>query len=363
MFRAGRLILATVFSLGLLFPSSVEAQKKAGKDPSAAFTKTNPQFLKAFREVVAPAAKSTVRVLCDGKDTALGFVVEADGWILTKYNDLKGKITCKLRDGSTHDAKLVDVHKQHDLALLKIDAKDLTPVLLADSRTAHAGNWVACPGTGADPVAVGVVSVATRDLPNKGGPFALPGANAGYLGVQLDLDFAGVKIAKVMPKTPAAAIGLKDNDLILALQGKLVNQADEFMALMSKQRAGDVVTLKVKRGEEELHFKPKLDKRPFNRGDFQNSMGNKLSSRRTGYPTILQHDAVVDPVDCGGPIVDLEGRVIGINICRAGRVETWVVPSEVIRPFLPDLKSGKLAPPKEEPPKKEPEKTKKEDKK
>ena len=59
---------------------------------------------------------------------------------------------------------------------------------------------------------------------------------------------------------------------------------------------------------------------------------------------MLQTDMVVDAKDCGGPVVDLDGNVLGINIARAGRVETWVLPSEVIRPLLPDLKAGKFAP-------------------
>ena len=71
----------------------------------------------------------------------------------------------------------------------------------------------------------------------------------------------------------------------------------------------------------------------------------RFSSRRSGYPTILQHDSIVKPADCGGPIVDLDGKVIGINICRAGRTESWAVPAEVIQSVLFDLMSGKLAPP------------------
>src|SRR5205085_1323950 len=112
-----------------------------------------------------------------------------------------------------------------------------------------------------------------------------------------------------------------------------------------KHKPGDVVTLKVLRDEEELDLKATLGKRPTDRGDFQNKMGSELSSRRSGYSTILQHDSVVKPIDCGGPIVDLEGHVIGINICRAGRTESWAVPSEVVQAVLADLKSGKLAPP------------------
>jgi S1-C subfamily serine protease len=76
----------------------------------------------------------------------------------------------------------------------------------------------------------------------------------------------------------------------------------------------------------------------------QNLMGSALSPRRSGYPTILTHDSIVKPADCGGPLVDLDGNVIGINISRAGRTESWAIPTEIIQDVLADLKSGKLAP-------------------
>ncbi len=75
-------------------------------------------------------------------------------------------------------------------------------------------------------------------------------------------------------------------------------------------------------------------------------MGSELSKRRDGFPVILQHDSVVKPADCGGPLVDLEGHVIGLNIARAGRVESHAVPSETIRPLLEDLMTGKMPPKK-----------------
>src|SRR5262249_54405804 len=46
----------------------------------------------------------------------------------------------------------------------------------------------------------------------------------------------------------------------------------------------------------------------------------------------------------GGPLVDLDGKAVGINIARAGRVESFAVPSDTVLALLPDLKSGKLAP-------------------
>ena len=43
-------------------------------------------------------------------------------------------------------------------------------------------------------------------------------------------------------------------------------------------------------------------------------------------------------------ITDLNGRVIGINLSRAGRVETWAIPAEIVHPLIAELKSGRLAP-------------------
>lgn len=310
------------------------------------FTRTNPKFLQAFREVVAGPADSTVRVLCDGKDTALGMIVGADGWILTKANDLQGKVACKLKDGRQFDAEVVGVHKVHDLAMLKIAATDLKAVEFKESKKVGVGDWVACAGTGSDPVAIGVVSVATRNVKTKGPLLSIDTTKAGYLGVALEPADGGLRVVQVMPSSAAVKAGVQTDDLVLSLNGKKIEEVDQFIQTIGGKKPGDLVTLRIRRGEDDLELKATLGKRPPNqtRGDIQNKMGSDLSSRRSGYPTILQHDSVVRPSDCGGPIVDLEGRVIGINICRAGRTESWAVPTEVIQSVLADLKSGKLAP-------------------
>src|SRR5688500_8121025 len=114
-----RILTASVVLLGgLIAPAQLQAQ--FFKEQSTSFTRSNPEFVKAFREVVAKPSASTVRIQCDGKDAALGMVVGPDGWILTKANDLKGEITVKLKDGTSHEARWVGVHQQHDVALLKI---------------------------------------------------------------------------------------------------------------------------------------------------------------------------------------------------------------------------------------------------
>lgn len=331
--------------LAALFLSApVQAQFFQNKDTT--YLRSNPTFLKAFKEAVAKPSASTVRIQCDGKDTALGMVVGPDGWILTKANDLRGEIAVKLRDGTTHDARWVGVQQQHDVALLKIDVSGLKPVEFSESKQVGVGNWLACAGLNDDPVAVGIVSVATRTIPKGAMSFVPVNSKTGYLGVELEEGEGHPQIKNVQEGTPAAKIGLKNKDLVLALNGAKMAEVKEFIDAIGKHKPGDVVTVKVRRGDVELELKPTLDRRPLNsmRGDFQNRMGSELSSRISGYPTILQHDSVVKPTDCGGPVVDLEGRVIGINICRAGRTESWAVPAEVIQPLLFDMMAGRLPP-------------------
>src|SRR5690606_19898060 len=79
------------------------------------------------------------------------------------------------------------------------------------------------------------------------------------------------------------------------------------------------------------------------RREYQNSLGSALSERRFGFPKAFQHDTVLNPTDCGGPLVDLEGRVVGFNIARAGRTESYAIPANVVITRLYDLMSGNLA--------------------
>ena len=324
-------------------PRPASAQPPAG-DPVT--VKTDAKFKAAFRECVARAAASTVRVSCDKKDMALGVVAAPNGYILTKASDLHGKITVKLKDGSVYDAELVGQHEAHDLAMLKIQATNLTPISWSDSKVAPVGNFVASAGLDRDPVAVGVVSVSARNVPK--GQDKIANANSGFLGVQLaDFGERGAKVAGVQPNTAAAKAKIKENDVILGVGERDIKDAADLVKTLSKFKPNDSLMIRLRRGDEEIELKVTLGKRPIDRADFQNNMGSKLSNRRNGFPVILQHDSVVLPEDCGGPLVDLDGHVIGLNISRAGRVETYAIPSEVIQPLLSDLMTGRFAVKKE----------------
>ena len=299
------------------------------------FLRTNPKFVLTFRDLVQPHAGCIARVRCDGKDTCLGTIVAADGWILTKAHDLAGKITCKLSDGRELDAKLVGVHEKHDLALLKITAQLLPIVEFSDSKKTKAGAWVASVGAGADAAAIGVVSVPTRKLQEA------------YLGVLAETSPQGLVVLNIGQKSAAFKAGLKPKDIIVNVNNQKINDPDHFQQVLGEYSPGETIAIKIKRGDAHQELKATLLSREQTgdfRSEFQNRLGSALSNRRSGYALILQHDSVLKPADCGGPLVDLQGRVIGINISRAGRTESWAIPAEIVQPLIAELKSGRLAP-------------------
>ena len=93
---------------------------------------------------------------------------------------------------------------------------------------------------------------------------------------------------------------------------------------LTVERDGEPLTL-------ESHPDEPADQPERTASDFMNQMGNTLSRRRDGFDAVFQHDATIEPEQCGGPLVDLDGRLIGINIARAGRIESFALPvTEVV---------------------------------
>lgn len=300
----------------------------------------SPDVRSAFREVVKFPTDSTVRIQSDGKDAALGGIVGRDGWILTKASRVKGKLKVKFKDGKEFSAKLVGIQDKYDLAMLKIDAHNLPTLQLAREKPPIIGQWVATPGIERDPVAIGVVSVNSRVIPKR----------SGVLGVQLGDAKNGVRIDRVVPSSGAAKAGFLINDIIISVNGKKAKGRAELVRIMRTYSPGETVKILIRRGKKEMTLRATLTDRVEgmtpNRSAMQNSMGSTLSQRRYGFPNALQHDTVLRPQDCGGPLVNLDGETIGFNISRSGRTETYAIPTPIVLTLMYDLMSGNLAPEK-----------------
>ena len=77
-----------------------------------------------------------------------GFVLTQDGYILTNYHVVENSSSIKVTtyDGTSYDAQLIGYDESNDIAVLKVDAADLTPVVLGDSDTLNVGDTVVAIG-------------------------------------------------------------------------------------------------------------------------------------------------------------------------------------------------------------------------
>lgn len=77
-----------------------------------------------------------------------GFILSSDGYIVTNYHVVEGANSIKVTkyDNETYDATLVGYDESNDIAILKVDADDLTPVVLGDSDKTSVGDDVVAIG-------------------------------------------------------------------------------------------------------------------------------------------------------------------------------------------------------------------------
>ncbi len=108
----------------------------------------------------------------DTQSLGSGFIISDDGYILTNYHVVNGADEILVRLNSHHEymAEVVGMDKASDVALLKIDAKELPKVKIGSSTDLKVGAWVLAIGSpfGFDhSVTAGIVSAKGRSLPSE----------------------------------------------------------------------------------------------------------------------------------------------------------------------------------------------------
>lgn len=98
-----------------------------------------------------------------------GVIISEDGYIVTNNHVVDGadKLEVLFNDNSSYDAKIIGTDEASDLALIKVDAKDLTPITFGDSETVKIGEWVLAVGNPFgfnSTVTAGIVSAKARSL-------------------------------------------------------------------------------------------------------------------------------------------------------------------------------------------------------
>lgn len=255
-----------------------------------------------------------------------GVILTADGYIVTNNHVVQDadELTVKLNDNREFKARIIGLDKTTDLALIKIEAKDLPAITVANSDDLKLGEWVLAIGNPfslTSTVTAGIVSAKARSLGatpgsiesfiqtdaainpgNSGGAlvnargelvginamlYSQTGSYSGYgfaiptsimnkvvddlrqygtvqralLGIsgqdvstyidaekekgrEPDLGTVnGIYVAEVTADGAAAAAGLKEGDVITAIDGKTIEKFGQLQELLVNHRPGDKVSV------------------------------------------------------------------------------------------------------------------------
>ena len=284
---------------------------------------------------LAAAAQSTVRVWSGKKRLAYGTVIGDGRQVLTKWSEVANAASSLVVDGpnrEAHDAKITGVYEEEDLAILEINGEALKPIAWSNEKPVL-GTFLIAPQPDGRSAAFGVVSVLERNLRET---------DLAFLGIVSDLEHKGpgVRVSEVQPNTGAAAAGLKEGDIVLMVKERPISGLMELKSALTGTKPGETVPLRVRTNGGEKTISVTLSKRPelpkiYNpRLEQMERMGGKISRVRDSFTQVLQSDMRPSPDQIGGPVVDLEGRVIGITVARADRTRSFIMPSAAVVKML-----------------------------
>jgi serine protease Do len=127
----------------------------------------NDPFYEFFRRFGVPQQRGRARPV---QGEGSGFIVSPDGYILTNAHVVANadEVTVKTTDRREYTAKVVGSDEQTDVAVLKIEAKNLPTVRLGDPEKLRPGEWVVAIGSPfgfENSVTAGIVSATSRAMP------------------------------------------------------------------------------------------------------------------------------------------------------------------------------------------------------
>jgi S1-C subfamily serine protease len=305
------------------------------------------RFNNALEPALAEAAKSTVRVWSGKFRLAYGTVIGEGDKVLTKWSEIARfrdrTLLVQTGDNQSRRATITEVHEKDDLAILTLDGEKLTPVRWAARELPLGTFLIAAQPTGKS-AAFGVVSVLERNLRDTDQAFI---GVAGALG----FDGPGVKVEHVTEGSGAAKAGLKKGEIILQIGERPLSGMMELRNAVSAAAPGDSIQLTVKNAkggqrviDVVLGNRPELPTFPGDRLRAMERMGGRLSQVRDSFTRVVQTDMRPDPDQVGGPVVDLDGNVVGITVARTDRTRSFLMPASVVQEILQEEgKSPELA--------------------
>ena len=173
---------------------------------------------------------------------------------------------------------------------------------------------------------MGVLSVQERSLRT---------ADQGFLGIQMDPRAAGkgVRVEAVVPGSAADDVGIEAGDVITKVTGEEVKGFFELSNRLRRLKSGENPEIQLIRGEREFAVTPTLQGREISeqrsgRLDLMDRMSGTRSQVRGNFANVMQSDMELEASDSGLPVVDLDGRMVGMVIAREGRISTLILPGD-----------------------------------
>ncbi|MEM9589499.1 MAG: PDZ domain-containing protein, partial [Planctomycetota bacterium] len=273
-------------------------------------------------QALSPIRDSVVQFRSGNQPLAFGVVIDRQGLVLTKASEVAGwgdKLLCLAGQGGDREAELLASDSRTDLALVRVSPPVLSTIDWS-TQIPELGTWVGTMGLEADPVSLGVI----------GGPVRRIAATPGFLGISAPSDRPPVVIRSVMPGGPAQRAGVLSGDVLTAMNGAPINRFQDIRDTVKELSPGEVIQFQLTRGEATKSLQVTLGTSPDDRRS--RAWDGPVSRRRSDFSAAFHHDSVIAPSDCGTPVVDLEGNVLGLNIARVGRSETLAIPAtEILR--------------------------------
>ncbi len=155
--------------------STLSRKKSQQQNPLSIYGSELPEFLKRYFGLEIP---DQFHIPGDSQQQPApqslgsGFIISKDGYVMTNNHVIEDadEIVVRLNDRSEYQAKVIGADPQSDLALLKVEGKNLPTVQIGNSDALKPGQWVFAIGSpfGFDySVTKGIISALNRSLPTE----------------------------------------------------------------------------------------------------------------------------------------------------------------------------------------------------
>ncbi|MGG7568161.1 DegQ family serine endoprotease [Rhodovulum sp. DZ06] len=211
----------------------------APERPSGPRLPENSPFRELFPDLFGDEGDAPRRGPRKASSLGSGFVISADGYIVTNNHVIDGadEIKANFADGSSLDARLIGTDPKTDIALLKVEPDaPLTFVSFGNSDASRVGEWVLAIGNPfglGGSVSAGIISARNRNI--NAGPYddfiqtdaAINRGNSGGPLFNMDGEVIGVNTAIISPSGGSIGIGFS---VPSAIASRVVDQIQEYGA-------------------------------------------------------------------------------------------------------------------------------------